>query len=219
MGDTLPDISDELPTVFLYSKEIFKWDANQLEQILSMSRQGFLHLVPLLFKSNGYGLLNMGVSPNLFPGQKWINDIEERKKFENAWKTNLPQQPGLSLGKILEKTLTEDIRVIYLMGDIPEAIEYDDTVKSSLSQAEFLVAQSPYRSRLLSAAEVILPPLPLYESEGTITNIEGRVSSLSVPNTMRSKNKQGKDIISQISTQMGYPMSLNSIDEISREIS
>ncbi len=105
------------------------------------------------------------------------------------------------------------------MGDIPEAIEYDDTVKSSLSQAEFLVAQSPYRSRLLSAAEVILPPLPLNESEGTITNIEGRVSSLSVPNTLRSKNKQGKDIISQISMQMGYPMSLNSIDEITREIS
>lgn len=210
----LPDISDELPTVFLYSKEIFKWDANQLEQILSMSRQGFLHLVPLLFKSNGYGLLNMGVSPNLFPGQKWISDIEERKKFENAWKTNLSQQPGLSIGKILKKTLTEDIRVIYLMGDIPEAIEYDDTVKSSLSQAEFLVAQSPYRSRLLSAAEVILPPLPLNESEGTITNIEGRVSSLSIPNTMRSKNKQGKDIISQISMQMGYPMFLNSIDEI-----
>ncbi|MEA3417710.1 MAG: FAD-dependent oxidoreductase [Thermodesulfobacteriota bacterium] len=209
VDDTLPDISDELPTVFLYSKEIFKWDANQLEQICSMSRQGFLQLFPLLFKSNGYGLLNMGVFPNLFPGQKWVNDIEERKKFEAAWKTNLPQQPGLSLGKILEKTLTEDIRVIYLMGDIPEAIEYDDTVKSALSQADFLVAQSPYRSRLLSAAEVILPPPPLNESEGTITNIEGRVSSLSVPNTMRSKNKQGKDIISQISIQMGYPMSLN----------
>jgi predicted molibdopterin-dependent oxidoreductase YjgC len=71
----------------------------------------------------------------------------------------------------------------------------------------------------LSAAEVILPPLPLNESEGTITNIEGRVSSLSVPNTMRSNNKQGKDIISEISMQMGYPMSLNSIDEITREIS
>ncbi|MEA1901776.1 MAG: molybdopterin-dependent oxidoreductase, partial [Thermodesulfobacteriota bacterium] len=129
VDDTFPDISDELPTAFLYSKEIFKWDANQLEQLLSMSGQEFLHLFPLVFKSNGHGLFNMGVSPNLFPGQKRANDIEERKKLENAWKTNLPEQPGLSIGKILEKTLTEDIRVIYLMGDIPEDIEHDDTVK------------------------------------------------------------------------------------------
>ena len=120
-----------MPTAFLYSKEIFKWDANQLEQLLSMSRQGFLHLFPLVFKSNGLGLLNMGVAPNLFPRQKRTNDIEERKKLENAWKTNLPEQPGLSLCKILEKTFTEDIRVIYLMGDIPEDIEHDDKVKSS----------------------------------------------------------------------------------------
>ena len=189
VDDSLPDISDELPTAFIYSKEIFNWDANQLEQILSISGKGFLHLFPLLFKSNGLGLLDMGVVPNLFPGQKWITDIEERKKFENAWKTNLPEQPGLSLNKILEKTLTEDIRVIYLMGDIPEAIEYDDTLKSSLSKAQFLVAQSPYHSRLLSAAEVILPPLPLNESEGTITNIEGRISSLSVfSDNLRDEN-------------------------------
>ena len=212
---TLPDISDELPTVFLYSKEIFKWDANQLEQILSMSGQGFLNLFPLVFKSNGRGLLNMGVTPDLFPGQKRITDIEEHQKFETAWKTNLPEQSGLSTGKILQKTLTEDIRVIYLMGDIPEAIEYDDTIKSSLSRAEFLVAQSPYRSRLLSTAEVILPPLPLNESQGTITNIEGRISPLSVPHTMQeSRNKPGREIITQISTLMGYPMLIDSIDEI-----
>jgi formate dehydrogenase major subunit len=218
VDNTLPDISDELPTAFLYSKEIFKWDANQLEQLLSMSRQGFLHLFPLVFKSNGFGLLNMGVVPNLFPGQKPANDIEERKKFENAWKTNLPEQPGLSLCKILEKTLTEDIRVIYLMGDIPEDIEHDQTIKSSFSKAELFIAQSPYRSRLLSAAEVILPPLPLEESEGTITNIEGRISPLSIPVSMRGQNKQGKEIIAQISDLMGYPMPLSNLDEINIEI-
>ena len=215
---TLPDISDELPTVFLYSKKIFNWDANQLEQLLSMSGQRFLHLFPLLFKSNGLGLVNMGVTPNLFPGQKRINDIEERKKFENAWKTNLPEQPGLSIDKILEKTFTEDIRVIYLMGDIPESIEHDDTIKRSLSKAELLVVQSPYHSRLFSDAEVILPPLTLEESDGTITNIEGRISPLSVPVSMRGQNKQGREIIAQISTLMGYPMTLSNLDEINREI-
>ncbi|MBW1746328.1 MAG: molybdopterin-dependent oxidoreductase, partial [Deltaproteobacteria bacterium] len=118
--------------------------------------------------------------------------------------TNLPEQPGLSIGKILEKTLTEDIRVIYLMGDIPEDIEHDQTIKNSFSKAELFIAQSPYRSRLLSSAEVILPPLPIEESEGTITNIEGRISPLSVPVSMRGQNKQGKEIIAQISTLMGY---------------
>ncbi|MCG2831500.1 MAG: FAD-dependent oxidoreductase [Desulfobacteraceae bacterium] len=214
----LPEISDEMPTVFLYSKEIFKWDTNQLEQLLSMSKKGFLHLFPLIFKSNGLGLLNMGVSPNLFPGQKWINDIEERKKLETAWKTNLPEQPGLSIDKILEKTFTEDIRVIYLMGDIPESIEHDDTVKRSLSKAELLVVQSPYHSRLFSDAEVILPPLTIEESEGTITNIEGRISPLSVPVSMRGQNKHGREIIAQISTLMGYPMPLSNLDEINKEI-
>lgn len=207
---TLPDISDKVPTVFLYSKEIFKWDTNQLEQLLSISGQGFLNLFPLVFKSNGSGLLNMGVAPDFFPRQKRVTDIEEYKKIANAWKTNLPEQPGLSTNKILKKTLTRDIRVIYLMGDIPETIEYNETVKNSLSRAEFLVAQSPYRSRLLSAAEVILPPLPLNESQGTITNIEGRISSLSVPNTMQgSTNKPGQEIITRISALMGYPMLIN----------
>ena len=214
----LPEISDEMPTVFLYSKEIFKWDTNQLEQLLSMSKKGFLQPFPLIFKSNGLGLLNMGVSPNLFPGQKWINDIEERKKLETAWKTNLPEQPGLSIDKILEKTFTEDIRVIYLMGDIPESIEHDDTVKRSLSKAELLVVQSPYHSRLFSDAEVILPPLTIEESEGTITNIEGRISPLSVPVSMRGQNKHGREIIAQISTLMGYPMPLSNLDEINKEI-
>jgi len=101
------------------------------------------------------------------------------------------------------------------MGDIPEDIEHDQTIKNSLSKAELFIAQSPYRSRLLSAAEVILPPLPIEESEGTITNIEGRISPLSIPVSMRGQNKQGREIIARISALMGYPMTLNGLDAIS----
>ena len=219
VDNALPAISKEVSTVFLYSKKVFQLDSDQLEKILTMSREGVLHLVPLLFTSNGPGLFDRGVLPSLFPGQKRIDDPRIRKEFESAWGTTLPERPGLSCDKILDGLLTRTIRGIYLMGELPESIEHDHAVKNALAKAEFFIAQSPYRSRLLNTAEVILPPLRMEEVDGTITNIEGRTSSLSVPATMPGRSRPGWKIIAQISTLMGYPMTCENVDEITSGIS
>lgn len=217
--DTLPKISEGGPAVLLYSHKLFELDHDKLKQILALSEQGSLHLIPLLFSANGRGLFDRGVIPNLYPGQRHVDDPETRKTFESAWATTLPDQPGLSCNEILNKALTGDIQGLYLIGEIPEPIEQDDAVKNALPKVEFLVAQSPYRSRLLNAAEVILPSPLIEESEGTIANIEGRVSAVSVPAAMRGEKKPGWEIIAQISTLMGYRMKYGNVDEIAEELS
>jgi formate dehydrogenase major subunit len=216
--ETLPAISEESPTVLLYSKELFRWDSGQLEHILTLSKQGILHLIPLLFTGNGRGLFDGGVAPHFYPGHKHVHDPETRKTFENAWGTALPEQPGLSCSEILEKLVTEDICGLYLIGELPESLKRDGRIKSALSKTKFLIAQTPYHSRLLDNAEVILPLLRCEQSEGTITNIEGRTGPVRVPIGMREKGKPAWEIIAQIATRMGYLMTYDNVDEITQEL-
>ncbi|MFH1675031.1 MAG: FAD-dependent oxidoreductase [Pseudomonadota bacterium] len=216
--DSLPPVSDELSTVFLYSSEIFQWDSEQLNQLLALSEQGTINLIPLLFTGNGRGLFDTGVAPDFYPGQKRVNDPEARKDLVQRWDTALPEKPGISHSQIIDKSLTGGIRAMYLMGQLPASAEHDDTIKNALAKVEFLVAQSPYRSKLLSNAEVILPTLRLEESEGAITNIEGKTSSVSAPGAMRGQGKPGWEIIARISTLMGYPMTYKNVNEITKEL-
>lgn len=217
--DTLPAVSEGAPAVFLYSREIFKWDSDKLQQLLALRDRGTLHLVPLVFTGNGRGLFEQGLFPSLYPGQRRIDDPDAQEEIENAWRITLPQGPGYSCSRILEKSVTGGIRGIYLMGEIPESIEQDKDIRNALLKAEFLVAQTPYRSRILNNAEVILPPLRIEESEGTVTNIEGRTSSISIPPALRGSGRPGWEIIAQISTLMGYPMAYKSVNEVTEEFS
>ncbi|MWW97755.1 molybdopterin-dependent oxidoreductase, partial [Francisella tularensis] len=50
---------------------------------------------PLRGHNNVQGASDFGSMPNTFPGYEDVSDEKIRKKYENAWNTKLPSQPGM----------------------------------------------------------------------------------------------------------------------------
>ena len=85
---------------------------------------------------------------------------------------------------LASKIKKQNIRGIYIL-DNGIDIELDDIWKKILKTMDFVVVQSYVMTSLSKTADIILPGLSPFESEGTITNDQGRVQwlrpSLSTP--------------------------------------
>ena len=75
------------------------------------------------------------------------------------------------------KIKKQNIRGIYIL-DNGIDIELDDVWKKILKTMDFVVVQSYVMTSLSKTADIILPGLSPFESEGTITNDQGRVQWL-----------------------------------------
>ena len=86
-----------------------------------------------------------------------------------------PQTGGLNAHAMLEQP-----RKAYLLWNLEPDYDTADPVATAraLSQAETVIAFSPYRNGALEYADAILPIVPFTESAGTFISAEGRVQSL-----------------------------------------
>ena len=62
-------------------------------------------LCPLRGQNNVQGACDMGALPNAFPGYQPVNDNNFRNKFEDAWQSELPSAPGLTLVDMLKDSV------------------------------------------------------------------------------------------------------------------
>ena len=175
-------------------------------------------LHPLRGQNNVQGASDSGLIPMVYPDYQSVADEETRKKFEEAWDCQLDPNPGLTVVEIVHGALEGRIKGMYIMGENPFLSDPNaNKVRKALSNLEFLVVQDIFLTETAEFADVILPASSYMEKLGTYTNTDRRVQvgrpALNLPGQARID----WEIICDISTRMGYPMSYSGPEEIFRE--
>jgi formate dehydrogenase major subunit len=144
-------------------------------------RIGQVHsgIYPLYRDINAQGALDVGLTPNTYPGHVNVLDLKQNKQLSKVLGAQLPDTPGLSYSEMIEGALQNGIKGLYLMGENPIATEPErEKVKKALEQVEFLVVQDMFLTQSGEMADVVLPSTALIEQEGTLTNTERRTQKL-----------------------------------------
>jgi formate dehydrogenase major subunit len=179
---------------------------------------GCSHLA-LREKSNMQGLLDMGASPQWFPGYLSPGDAAAVAALEKEWCVSLHglEGEGADLAEALRQ---KRIKVAIVVGEDPLGDEsFPRDLASGLCAADFLVAADLFETATTRAANVVLPLSSPAETSGTITNSERRVQSFdqAIPPLCGIETWQ---LVTLLAGQMGYrfKMKYSSVREVQEEM-
>ncbi|UOF91188.1 formate dehydrogenase subunit alpha [Fodinisporobacter ferrooxydans] len=134
---------------------------------------------PLRGHNNVQGACDFGTLPAWLPGYQHIADDAARKKFELAWETSIPANPGLDNIQMLQAIEAGELKAMYLMGEEMAWVDSNaNHVHDALSRLDFFVVQDIFLTKTAQFADVVLPAAPSLEKEGTFTNTERRIQRL-----------------------------------------
>jgi formate dehydrogenase major subunit len=134
---------------------------------------------PLRGHNNVQGASDFGTMPAWLPGYEPIEDDEVRTRYEKAWGTKLPKEPGLNNHQIVEAIHDGKIKGMYLFGEEMGLVDSNiNYVHEAFEKLDFFVVQDIFFSKTAQFADVILPAAPSLEKDGTFTNTERRIQRL-----------------------------------------
>jgi len=172
-------------------------------------------------EANEQGALDMGVAPELLPGQLSYADPQARAKFEGAWNVTLPSEPkaSASLMEILERCRSGQIKALYLVGENPLAtLPAGSGVREALEKVEFLIVQDPYLTETGRLAHVVLPAATSAEKDGTFTDVQGKVNRVRQALEVNENARPDWEIFAALGSLLGYPMDYEHPNAIQSEI-
>ncbi|HKY01414.1 MAG TPA: formate dehydrogenase subunit alpha, partial [Burkholderiales bacterium] len=173
---------------------------------------------PLRGQNNVQGSCDMGSFPHELPGYRHISDKSARALFEDAWKVQLLDEPGLRIPNMFEAAGDGTFRGLYVQGeDIVQSDPNTQHVTHALEQLECLVVQDIFLNETAKYAHVLLPGTTFLEKDGTFTNAERRISRVrKVMSPM--PGLADWEVTCALSNALGYPMHYNHPSEIMDEI-
>ncbi|MBP1722333.1 MAG: formate dehydrogenase, alpha subunit [Deltaproteobacteria bacterium] len=174
---------------------------------------------PLRGQNNVQGACDVGGLPNVYTGYQRVDDEAVRQKFEKAWGVPLNSKPGLTLMEMMKGIGEGKVKALVILGENPLLSDPDaNKVKEELQHLDLLVVQDLFLSETAELAHVVLPGVSFAEKDGTFTNTERRVQRVRKAIEPVGNARQDWEIISDLSTRLGYPMKYNSPAEIMEEI-
>jgi formate dehydrogenase alpha subunit len=174
---------------------------------------------PLRGQNNVQGACDVGALPDVYPGYQRVADEAVRKKFEEAWGVSLPDRPGLTVVEMVNAAAEGKLKALFIMGENPMLSDPDvNHVEEALNKLEFLAVQDIFLTETAQLADVVLPAAAFAEKEGTFTNTERRVQLIRKALEPPGEARADWQIICDLATRMGYPMSYPNIAAIEEEI-
>jgi NADH-quinone oxidoreductase subunit G len=175
-------------------------------------------VLPLARRANVFGALDMGLAPTLLPGRVPVTSESGRAELESHWGP-LPGETGLDTAAIIAGLAAADVKALLLVGADPvRDCRNPDGVRAALETADFVVSLDMFLNDSNQHASVILPVDGFAETEGTVTNIEGRVQKVNriVPGPGQSRALWS--ILDELSTRMGGELGAGDGSAIAKEI-
>ena len=129
-------------------------------------------------QGNGQGGREMGQKASQLPGERDIEDPEDRAYISSVWGIDEKDLPhaGLPATMMIPAMLDGDIRSVYMICSNPMVSLPDQhTVERALRGLDFFVVCDFFLSETAELADVVLPGNTWAEDEGTSTSLEGRV--------------------------------------------
>ena len=175
-------------------------------------------LMPVTRRSNVYGALDMGLDPGLLPGRAAVSDSGARGALAGHW-GSLPEAPGRNATGIIEGLISGDVKGLVLLGADPVADFVEPSLAAeALEAASFTVAVDLFLSESASRADVVLPSLGFAETEGTVTNLEGRVQKVNRLLPGPGAARPSHEIFEALARRLGGSLGATSSDAIAGEM-
>lgn len=157
---------------------------------------------PVRGQNNVQGACDMGALPNTLPGYQYVEDKAALEKFAKFWGIEkMPAENGIPLS------------------EVPLQTEPDlATIRRTFDKLELLIVQDIFMTKTASIADVIFPATSWGEHEGVYTAADRGFQRFYKAVEPVGDVKPDWEIISLMSTAMGYPMHYNNTKEIWDEL-
>jgi formate dehydrogenase major subunit len=173
---------------------------------------------PLRGQNNVQGSCDMGSFPHEFPGYRHVSRDDVRGIYEELWGKKLDPEPGLRIPNMFDSALAGTFRGLYVQGeDIAQSDPNINHVHAALRAMDLVVVQDLFLNETARFAHVFLPGTSFLEKDGTFTNAERRLGRVR-PVFPSRVGKDEWQVVCEIATAMGFPMSYDSPAEIMAEI-
>lgn len=175
---------------------------------------------PVRGQNNVQGACDMGALPNCYSGYQSVTDDAVREKFEKAWGVKLSNKVGIPLTHVPHRVLEEKdekkkIHAYYIFGEDPAQSDPDlNEIRETLEKLDFVVMQDIFMNKTGLQADVILPSTAWGEHDGIYSACDRGFARIRKAIEPKGDVKTDWEIISLISTAMGYPMHYNNTKEI-----
>lgn len=175
---------------------------------------------PLRGQNNVQGACDMGGLPNVYTAYQPVTSDDITRTMEKAWRTSgLSTTPGLTATEMVPKAHSGEVKALYIIGENPLVSDPDLAhAEASFDNLEFLVVQDIFMTETAQRADVVLPSLCFAEKDGTFSNTERRVQRIRKAVDGPGLARSDWEILSDLSTRMGYAMSYGSSEEIFDEM-
>jgi NADH-quinone oxidoreductase subunit G len=152
-------------------------------------------------EANDEGALRLGILPDTLPG-----GVKSPKV-------------GLDTDDIFRACADGRVKALWLVNTDP-LVEHRDRalVEAGLENVPFLVVQATHESEVMAYASVVLPQAAPAESDGTFTNVEGRVQRFAQVLPVRGEAKPAWRIFSEVSLRLRPATPLFNPGEVMDEI-
>jgi formate dehydrogenase major subunit len=161
---------------------------------------------PLRGQNNVQGGGDMGSLPDKYPGGQAVADPDALAKFERAWGTHLPHEPGWNLTKMFEAIERGDLDTLYIVGENPAQSEADQhRAIALLGSLRSLIVQDIFLTKTGEMADVVFPAASSWcESEGTVTSSERRVQRVRKALEPPGEAREDSAILYELARRLGY---------------
>ncbi len=203
--------------------------ANATDNVLSLINLSLLTghvgrwgsgLVPIRGQNNVQGGGDMGSLPNKLPGFQSVSDDEARSKFEAAWGTTIPTEPGWHVSEMIDAMESGDLTALYVIGENPAQSEADiSRTRRLLEGLDHLVVQDIFLTLTAQMADVVLPAAAGWaETDGTVTSSERRVQRVRKALDPPGDAKDDIEILTMLANTLGHDWKPQSAQEIWDEL-
>ncbi len=174
---------------------------------------------PLRGQNNVQGACDIGALPNVYPGYQSVEEPAINSKFQDAWGVKLSDKKGLTVVEMMHAVEEDKIRALYIMGENPALSDPNlNRTRKALEDVDFLVSQDIFLSETAEYADVVFPSVCFAEKDGTFTNTDRRVQRVRKAVAPPPGARDDWQIICQVATRMGHPMSYDTVSDIMDEI-
>jgi NADH-quinone oxidoreductase subunit G len=169
-----------------------------------------------LRRANVHGGLELGMAPGLLPGRV---SLDGGRDWMAARWPELPVAKGLDASGILRAAADGKIDTLVLLGADPLADFPDrDLAERGLAGARTVIALDQFLTESVKQAEVVLPVAGYAEVDGTTTNLEGRVSTVTRKVTAPGTAQSDWIVAAELAHRLGLDLGVESVADLSAEI-
>ena len=174
--------------------------------------------IPAAPATNAVGAIDMGLTPDYYPGGIPVSDQE---KVKELWGENAPTKAGFSALEMIAKAKSGELKALWVHRANP-AVDFPGgaEVVEALKNLDLLVVHDMLETETTQLAKIVLPSNGPGLDEGTTTNIGGRVqhrrTALETNNI--SDWKLVNVMLKKLGLETNYSRVAKVLDEISEKV-